>query len=356
MFDHPFFDNHEQVVFAADVESGLKAIIAIHNTNRGPSLGGCRVWPYGSALEATTDALRLARGMTYKNALAELPLGGGKSVMMVPERGAQTPAMFEALGRTIEGLSGAYIAAEDVGSTPADMAAIRRHTQHVTGLAPQDGGIGDPSPTTAIGCFEGLKATARAALGREGVDGVHVAIQGLGHVGFALAQSLSRDGARLTVADIDAAAVERACDELGATPAPADTIHTVAADIFSPNALGASLNQATVPQLNVKAVAGGANNQLATETEGLTLHRRGILYAPDFAMNAGGVIKMAGEILKWNADEIEARARAIGPRLTDIFARAQAANRPPHEIAEGLARARFSARAVSSPPSAHRAG
>lgn len=341
MFDHPSFDAHEQVVFASDNASGLRAIVAVHNTSRGPSLGGCRVWAYDTVAAAVEDALRLSRAMTYKSALAELPMGGGKSVVLVQTRGAKTPAMFEALGRVVEGLSGAYIVAEDVGSTPADMAMIKRSTNHVTGLLPEDGGTGDPSPITSLGCFEGLKATVRAALGRSSVDGVHVALQGLGHVGYGLARRLHAGGARLTVADINADAVARAQDELGAQTAPADEIHTVDADVFSPNALGGVLSAATIAALRVKAVAGGANNQLATEADGLALHRRGIVYAPDYAMNAGGVIKMAGEVLRWSPEEIEARTVAIGDRVADILARSKATDTPPGAVADAIARARF---------------
>lgn len=341
MFHHPSFDGHELVAFASDAASGLRALIAIHNTVRGPSLGGCRVWTYASDDAALTDALRLSRGMTYKAAMADLPLGGGKSVMIVPERGASTPEMFAALGRAIEGLSGRYIAAEDVGSSPADMAVVRRETRHVTGLDPADGGRGDPSPMTAFGCFMGVRAAARAALGRDDLEGVHVALQGLGHVGFALAGHLAAAGARLTVADLDPGRVARARAEFGAAAVAPDEITLVAADVLSPNALGAGLNTETVPRLDVRAVAGGANNQLASPADGAALHRRGILYAPDYVVNAGGVIKMCGEINDWSDAEITRRTEAIGERLAAIFAESAATDTPPGEVADRMAEARF---------------
>ena len=340
MFHHPSFDDHERVLHATDAASGLKAIIAIHDTVRGPALGGCRVWTYDDDDAALTDALRLSRGMSYKSAMADLPLGGGKSVMIVPERGAATPAMFEALGRAIEDLSGKYIVAEDVGSSPRDLAFVKRHTRHVTGLAPEDGGVGDPSPTTAYGCFIGVAATARA-VGFPSLEGVHVALQGLGNVGYGLAAHLARAGARLTVADIAAERVRQAEAEWGAASVPVDEIATVAADIFSPNALGAGLNADTIPRLQVRAVAGGANNQLATPADDDALRMRGILYAPDYVINAGGVIKMAGEYYRWDDAEVARRVEGIADRLGEIFTEADRTGRPTGEVADRLAEARF---------------
>jgi leucine dehydrogenase len=341
MFHHPSYDGHEEVVFAADRASGLQAIVAIHNTARGPALGGCRVWAYDNDDAALTDALRLSRGMTYKSAMADLPLGGGKSVLVVPVRGGKTPALFEALGRVIEGLGGQYIAAEDVGSSPADMAAMRRTTRHVTGLHPSDGGTGDPSPTTARGVFMAVAATAKAAIGSADLAGRHVAVQGLGNVGFALAEHLAAAGARLTVADISKARVRRATDELGAAVVTPAEIARVEADILAPCALGAGLNAQTIPALRVAAVAGGANNQLATPEDGEALHRRGILYAPDYVANAGGIIKMCGEYYGWDEAEVDRRVDGIAGRLAEVFERSAATGRPPHEVADRLAEARF---------------
>ncbi|MCF3936133.1 amino acid dehydrogenase [Acuticoccus sp. M5D2P5] len=341
MFDNPAFDGHEEVVFSFDDATGLKAIVAIHNTRRGAALGGCRVWPYATSEEALTDVLRLSRGMTYKAAMADLPLGGGKSVMIVAERGAKTPAMFEALGELVDGLDGRYVVAEDVGSSPADMSCVRRATRHVTGVLPEDGGVGDPSPTTAYGGFIAVRATARAALKREGLSGVHVAVQGLGNVGYGLARHLAEAGARLTVADISPDRVAKAEAELGATSVPPEEIAFVEADIFSPNALGAGLNGETIPRLAVAAIAGCANNQLATEADGAALKARGILYAPDYVGNAGGVIKMCGEYFGWSDREVMRRVERIGAQLGAIFAEAAATGEPTDRVADRIARSRF---------------
>lgn len=347
MFDHPSFDAHEEVVFAFDEDSGLKSIIAIHNTHRGPALGGCRVWTYKSADEALTDALRLSRGMTYKAAVADLPLGGGKSVMMLSPGETKTPERFSALGRVIDGLSGQYIVAEDVGSTPADMTFVRRETRHVAGTPVETGGTGDPSPTTSYGVFVGLMRTAEVALGRTSLKGVHVAVQGLGSVGYGLARYLAEAGARLTVSDINPEAVARAEAELGATPADPEAIATVEADIFSPNALGAVLSPATIPRLNVAAVVGAANNQLHADSDGEALRRRGILYAPDYVVNAGGLIQMGGELMGWSRTEVDRRVAAIADRLGRIFARAQAHGVATNKAADALAEERFSSPEVA---------
>ncbi|WP_108662464.1 Leu/Phe/Val dehydrogenase [Acuticoccus kandeliae] len=341
MFDHPSFDGHEEVVFTTDAASGLKLIIAIHNTNRGPALGGCRVWAYESADAAVTDVLRLSRGMTYKAAIADLPLGGGKSVMLLPAPGAKTPAMFEALGRAVDSLDGRYIVAEDVGSTPADMSCVRRGTRHVTGVLMRDGGVGDPSPTTAYGGFIALRATAKVALGRDSLSGVHVAVQGLGHVGYTMARQLAEAGARLTVADLDTDATHRARAEFGAAIVAPDEIVAVEADIFSPNALGAVLNGTSIPRLKVAAVAGCANNQLATEADGAALKARGILYAPDYVGNAGGLIKMCGEYFGWTGRDVTRRVERIGPQMEAIFAEAAASDAPTNVVADRLAESKF---------------
>ncbi|WP_226575142.1 Glu/Leu/Phe/Val dehydrogenase family protein [Acuticoccus sediminis] len=340
MFHHPSFDAHERVLFASDETAGFRAIIAVHNTVRGPALGGCRVWTYADDDAALTDALRLSRGMSYKSAMADLPLGGGKSVMIVKERGAATPAMFEALGRAIADLNGRYIVAEDVGSSPKDLLNVRRHTAHVTGLDPEDGGRGDPSPTTSRGVFIGVEATAKA-VGFSSLEGVHVAVQGLGNVGYGLARHLRDAGARLTVADISPERVAMAERELGAKAAPVEAIGEVEADIFSPNALGAGLNAVTIPRLKVRAVAGGANNQLATPADDEALRERGILYAPDYVLNAGGVIKMAGEYYRWDDAEVDRRVGGIADRLSEIFTEAARTSRPTGEVADRLAEARF---------------
>ncbi len=341
MFDNPAFDGHESVLQSFDRASGLRAFVAIHNTHRGPSLGGVRVWTYGSSTEALTDALRLSRGMTYKAAMADLPLGGGKAVVMVPRRGAKSPAMFDALGAVVESLGGRYIAAEDVGSTPADMKRIAARTRHVTGLAVADGGRGDPSSATADGVFVGIAATARA-IGRD-LSSLHVAIQGLGSVGYGLAARLRAAGARLTVADIDPAAVRRAVADFGATVVDVRDIAAVEADIFSPNALGGVLDGRTIPHLKAAAVAGAANNQLATEADGEALRARGIVYAPDYVLNAGGVIKMCADYFGWEDAEVHSRIDGIAGRLEAIFAEASRRGEPTATVADRMAEARFQA-------------
>lgn len=341
MFHHPSFDAHEMVVLTTDETSGLQAIVAVHNTVRGPSLGGVRVWTYPDDDAAVGDALRLSRAMTYKAAMADLPLGGGKAVVVVPQRGAKNLEMFEALGRVIERLSGAYIAAEDVGSDPADMKAIAKHTRHVTGLAPADGGRGDPSPATAYGCFVALKATAKEIFGSEELHDRHVALQGLGQVGFGLARHLYAAGAKLTVSDIDPARVALAEQELHAASVPPEEIARVEADIFSPNALGNVLDATTIPALRVRAVCGGANNQLATLHDGEALQARGILYAPDYVVNAGGVIDKCGEYYDWPDGEVTKRVNKIGERLAAVFEEARETGVPTNLVADRQAERRF---------------
>ncbi|MEM8854914.1 MAG: Glu/Leu/Phe/Val dehydrogenase family protein, partial [Pseudomonadota bacterium] len=259
----------------------------------------------------------------------------------------KTPERFSALGRVIDGLSGQYIVAEDVGSTPADMTFVRRETRHVAGTPVETGGTGDPSPTTSYGVFVGLMRTAEVALGRTSLKGVHVAVQGLGSVGYGLARYLAEAGARLTVSDINPEAVARAEAELGATPADPEAIATVEADIFSPNALGAVLSPATIPRLNVAAVVGAANNQLHADSDGEALRRRGILYAPDYVVNAGGLIQMGGELMGWSRTEVDRRVAAIADRLGRIFARAQAHGVATNKAADALAEERFSSPEVA---------
>ncbi|MDN3578603.1 Glu/Leu/Phe/Val dehydrogenase dimerization domain-containing protein [Chitinimonas viridis] len=318
VFSEPNFDNHEQVVFVSEPKSGLKAILAVHNTNLGPAMGGCRMWNYASEADAVTDVLRLSRGMTYKNAVAGLPIGGGKSVIIANPKTDKTPALFEALGEALERLGGRYVTAEDVGTNTDDMAHVARKTRHVAGL----GETGDPSPFTALGCFVGAQAAVKYHLKRDSMEGLVVALQGLGNVGFDYARRLRQAGARLIVTDIDQAALERARTELGAEVVPVDSIYDVEADIYAPCALGATLNPNTLGRLKVKIVAGGANNQLATADIGEFLRQKGILYVPDFVINAGGIIKVCYEHLKKPENEVEAHVRRIGDTLTEIFERA----------------------------------
>jgi len=338
IFDAPDFDAHEQVAFVADAATGLQAVIAVHSTHLGPAAGGCRWWTYADDAAALTDALRLSRGMSYKNAMAGLPMGGGKAVVL---KGApKTEAFLEAFGRAIEGLNGRYVTAEDVGMSDADMTVIARTTRYVSGL-PVAGGMagGNPGPSTAEGVFVGMRAAVRHKLGREGFQGVHVAVQGLGSVGGALARKLGAAGARLSLADIDTARARALAAELGATAVDNDQVIGVAADVFSPNALGAVLTDSSIAGLNVAIVAGAANNQLATADDGYRLAKRGILYAPDYVINAGGIINVVAEYLgHGDAAYVSEHIARIEGRLADIFAEADASGRPTDAVADAMAR------------------
>ena len=284
---------HEKVLFVNNEKAGLKAIIAVHNTNLGPAIGGCRLWPYESYDAALFDVLRLSRGMSHKNAVAGLPHGGGKGVI-IADPSQKTEIMFEAFAEAVNGLGGDYITAEDVNTTCDDALVMLRKTNHICGL-PQNSG--DPSPFTARGVWQGIKATAKVALGRDSLEGVTIAVQGLGKVGYDLCRLLHNDGAKLIVGNLhNKAALEKAADEFGATVVATNEILTAECDILSPNAMGAILNPATIPNLRCKAVAGGANNQILDDASGIALKARGIYYAPDFVINGGGVINAAAEV------------------------------------------------------------
>jgi len=332
------FDNHEQVTFCHDEATGLKAIIAIHNTHRGPSLGGCRMWPYASEDEALTDVLRLSRGMTYKSAMANLALGGGKSVIIGDAAKQKTGAMMRAMGRFVDSLGGRYIIAEDVGTKPADMNEIAKETAHVKGTSND---VGDPSPATALGVFEGLKATVRERMGTDDIAGLRVIVQGLGAVGYDLARQLADAGADLVVSDINAEALARAERELGARIVAPDAIFGVEADVYAPCALGSTLNDDSIPKLKVKAVAGSANNQLAEARHGALLAKREILYAPDYVINAGGVIYISHTGPAFDETRALAHVRGIGGTLTEIFRRARQDRVTPGEAADRIAEERF---------------
>ncbi|POF30997.1 Glu/Leu/Phe/Val dehydrogenase dimerization domain-containing protein [Roseibium marinum] len=339
VFDHPEMGEHENVVFVKDRDTGLSAIIAIHDTTLGPALGGCRVWPYGNPSDALTDALRLSRGMTYKNALAGLDLGGGKAVIIADPRKDKTAAMMEAFGRHVDRLSGTYITAEDVGVSPQDMEAVARQTKHVRGTRAT--GLGDPSPYTALGVFEGIRASVRHVFGNGDLEGRTVSVQGLGHVGFDVARRLHEAGARLIVSDIHLPAVLRAVEEFGALAVDPAEAHMVEADIFVPCALGAGLNARTVPQIRARIVAGAANNQLQTPADGAALKKRGILYAPDYAINAGGVISIALATPGGNDAHVREKTVAIGDTLAVIFERASAEETTPERVADAMAEERL---------------
>jgi leucine dehydrogenase len=337
IFNELNFDDHEQVVFVSEPKSGLKGIIAVHNTNLGPAMGGCRMWNYASEALAVNDVLRLSRGMTYKNAVAGLPIGGGKSVIIGNPKTDKTPALFEALGEALERLGGRYITAEDVGTSPQDMAHVAAKTGYVAGL----GASGDPSPYTALGCFVGAQAAVKHHLQRDSLEGLTVAVQGLGHVGYDYARRLHAAGAKLVVADIDRAALERARDELGAEIVAVDAIYDVQADIYAPCALGATLNPGTLSRLTAKIVAGAANNQLATADMGELLRQKGVLYAPDFVINAGGIIKVCYEYLNKPEADVEAHVREISDTLAEVFTRADREGRATSVVADEVAQARF---------------
>lgn len=338
-FDHPEFRNHEMVSFACDPVTGLKAIIAVHDTTLGPALGGCRIWPYATSEEALTDALRLSSGMTYKNALANLDLGGGKAVILADARKDKTPEMMRAFGAFVERLSGSYITAEDVGVSPEDMEAVAEKTAHVRGTMAT--GLGDPSPYTALGVFSGIKAAARHALGANDLHGLTVSVQGLGHVGYDLCRHLHAAGAKLIVSDIREDAVAKAVQAFDAEGMNPDDAHQAKADIFAPCALGGSLNAKTIPEIKGRIVAGAANNQLLSAADGQDLKARGILYAPDYAINAGGVISIALSRPGESDELVVEKTEEIGNTLQKIFQRAEAENLPPEVIANHLAEERL---------------
>ncbi|HVY82796.1 MAG TPA: Glu/Leu/Phe/Val dehydrogenase dimerization domain-containing protein [Steroidobacteraceae bacterium] len=341
-FDSREFDGHELVLFTHDEPTGLRAIVAIHSTALGPAAGGCRMWPYASTSEAVTDALRLSRGMSYKNAMAGLPFGGGKSVIIGDPR-RKTPALFEAFGRFVDSVGGRYVTAEDVGTTTADMESVAKHTRFVAGLHRKPGEVGgDPSPKTALGTHLGIKAAAKFRLGRSDIEGLRVAVQGLGGVGYHLCRLLAAEGAKLTVADVRADAVTRVCDELGAEPVPVEAVLRQDVDVVAPCALGAILNAQTIPTLRARIVAGAANNQLATDADGEALLTAGILYAPDYVINAGGIISVAREYFGGSSEaQVTADIHGIPARLTEIFEQARREGSPTNVVADRLARERI---------------
>ncbi len=341
LFEHPAFDNHEKVLFATDPETGLKAIMAVHSTVRGPAVGGCRMWTYPSSEEAVTDVLRLSQGMSYKNIIADLPIGGGKSVIMKPEGDFDRDALFEAFGRALESLGGQYISSEDVNVSPSDMVAARRATHHVVGLPD---GTGDPSLGTARGVFMGIQAAAARGLGSEDLNGVKIAVQGAsGHVGVHLCRHLADAGAELYLSDLRVDALTNLARELDAQIVEnPEAIYDVEADIFTPCALGAVINPGTIARLKVRIVAGAANNQLETDEMGDELVRRGILYAPDYVINAGGIINVMGELdSRFDTDWVAAKLVTLKATLGEILDAAARENRPASLIADEIARRRL---------------
>ena len=335
--------DYGQVHLALDKSTGLRAIIAIHDTRLGPSLGGCRFIHYDSDDDALIDALRLARGMTYKAALANLPHGGGKSVIMRPTRHFDRVALFRSFGKFVDDLRGHYITAEDSGTGLEDMEVIRSVTRWVTGVDPSHGGSGDPSPFTALGVRRGIEACVEKKLGRSNLKGVHVAVQGVGHVGYHLCRELHACGAQITVADVDPLKAERAHRELGARVVSLDAIFDVECDVFAPCALGSALNDDTIPRLKARIVAGAANNQLAVPHNGDDLNARGILYAPDYAINAGGLVNVAQEAVGYDEKLAREKTLRIYDTIAEIVQRSEKLKAPTHKVADMMVEERLAA-------------
>src|SRR6266550_359958 len=338
LFDKLVEMGHEEIAMGSDPKSGYRGIVAIHSTRLGPALGGTRFWSYATDDDAVVDALRLSRGMTYKNAVAGLNLGGGKSVIIGDNRSSNREAIFRAHGRLVESLGGRYITAEDVGTTTRDMDFVHKETNHVAGLATKSG---DPSPVTAHGVFRAIQASAKERWGSDDLHGKVVAIQGCGSVGCHLANELHAAGAKLIVCDIRPDRTQRVAAETGATVVDTESIYGVEADIFAPCALGGIINDDTIPQLKVEIVAGGANNQLLEERHGDALEKRGILYAPDYVANAGGVINVYGEVAGWDAQRALNKADDIYDTVLKVFDIAEAKHIPTYEAADRLAEQRL---------------
>jgi leucine dehydrogenase len=344
-WQEPDFDDHELVELVHDRASGLTAIIAIHSNHLGPAAGGTRFWHYAQGRDAWRDALRLSRGMSYKNAMAGLPMGGGKAVILADASKRKTPEMLAAFGRAIEALGGRYVTAEDVGMNEADMVAISHETEHVCGLPAAAGDAGgDPGPFTALGIYLGIKAAVAHKLGRDTLEDVRVAVQGCGSVGGGVARLLAKDGARLALADVDARRAETLARELGAERVACEDIMATPCEVFSPNALGAIFDEAAIARLDCAIVAGGANNQLKATEHGMLLAERGILYAPDYVINAGGIINVSLEYLcrrrgvPCDIEEVRGRIARIPERLQAIWNQSEATGRSADGVADAMAR------------------
>ena len=340
VFDHTEFDDHESLHYFNDVPTGLRAIIAVHSTALGPAAGGCRRWSYANDFDALTDALRLSRGMTYKNAVAELPFGGGKAVILSSGAAPKSPELLTAFGRAVDSLGGSYITAEDVGMSVEDMRNVQQQTRFVSGL-PQSGDSagGDPSPWTALGVYLGIEAAVKVRLGKDSLDGLTVAVQGVGHVGIHLCEYLHDAGARLLVADVNSENLKAIGESLPVeVVAPSEILYTDA-DILAPCALGNILTSATIPKIKAKIIAGAANNQLSTLADGARLSAREILYAPDYVINAGGIISVSHEYYGGSSeDKVRADVEKIPARLQTLFAEAMDTGRPTNELADEYAR------------------
>jgi leucine dehydrogenase len=335
----PDFDAHEALHFVTDEASGLRAIIAMHSTHLGPSAGGSRFWHYADDADALTDALRLSRGMSYKNAMAGLPLGGGKCVILADKDKTKGPELLAAFGKAVDSLGGRYVTAEDVGMSVTDMIEVARQTKYVAGLPVAEGQVGgDPGPHTALGVFLGIKAAVRRKLGKDSVQGLHIALQGAGSVARGVARHAAAEGARLSIADVDAARAQELAGVVDGTVVDPNEIMTLGADVLSPCALGAILTEQSIAALNVPIVAGGANNQLATRADGARVHGRGILYAPDYVINAGGIINVSTEYLgDGGPDLVRSRIEAIPGRLEQIWVESDSSGSDPAAVADAMA-------------------
>ena len=338
MMDVNQFKDHEQVIYLHDKETGLKAFIAVHDTSLGPAAGGCRMWNYDNEVDALNDVLRLSRGMSHKNAVAGLKLGGGKAVIMGNSKTDKTEDLLRAFGRMIDGLGGKYISAEDVGISVEDMEIVAGETKYVAGLNIGDHASGDPSPFTATGVYVGLKAAVKHKLGKDSVEGLTVAVQGVGHVGYYLCKHLHEAGAKLLVSDINQDALDRVVREFDAEVVGLDEIIGADVDVFAPCALGAVVNDDTIDQIKATIIAGAANNQLARDDHGQALMDRGILYAPDYVINAGGIINIAAETRgEYDVDWVNAKVDGIADSLRVIFERSISEDLPTNKIADELA-------------------
>lgn len=349
VFGQLSFDDHEQVVFCNDKDTGLKAIIGIHNTTLGPALGGTRMWNYASETEALNDVLRLSRGMTYKSAVTGLDLGGGKAVIIGDAKTQKNPEMMRSFGKFVHSLSGKYITAEDIGMETADMDLVREVTPYVTGISEAKGGAGNPSPVTAYGVFMGMKAAAKYRFGSDSLKGKKVLVQGIGHVGTSLVKHIVEEGGEALISDINLQRLEKVRDEYGATIYNANNIYSAEVDIYAPCALGATLNNETIPQLEAKIIAGAANNQLADELlHGQMLKERGIAYAPDFLINAGGIINVYAELEGYGKEEILRKTENIYNTTLEIFHTAEKEGITTHQAAFKIAQDRIDAKKRNS--------
>ncbi len=345
VFGQLSFDNHEQVVFCNDKDTGLKAIIGIHNTVLGPALGGTRMWNYNSEWDALNDALRLSRGMTFKSAITGLNLGGGKAVIIGNAKTQKTPELMKRFGEFVHSLSGKYITAEDVGMTTADMDLVRTVTPYVTGISEENGGAGNPSPITAYGVFMGMKAAAKHAFGSDILEDRTIYVEGIGNVGEALVEHLSNEGAKVYIADINQERLEEVRDKYNVDIYGGRNIYTEEMDIYAPCALGATINDTTIHQLRAKVIAGAANNQLAEELKhGKMLQDKGIVYAPDFLINAGGIINVYAELENYGKQEIIRKTENIYNTTLEILKNAEAKNITTHQAAFDIAQKRIDAR------------